>query len=430
MRATLLTSNQCVGRAFFNKLLSQKINLLILTMFCSLPVFSLEILGVEKQDADLLVGCLYPLTGPAGQHGRDTITSIQMALDKINAQNDGSPKLSVIIEDTKNKQSRAREIARQFIENEQVDLLCGVLNSGIAHQISMLAKETKTLFIGAGHASSGLISESLHPWYFRVSNDSQQSMQAGARFLKALQKRNNWETLAYIGPDYDYGHQILLDLLDALDNLEVKYTIEAEYYPKLMETDYSYYIDALVKKDADIIISGHWGNDFVSFVRQAKQSTLFQRSKLAGFEQAGGYYNLARLGTDLPLGSMLGARHHNNWPATTMNENYVSGFQIRSGHYPAHTGQDAYSAIIAIASAWKIAKNKDVEGVRAALPGLQLSLPEDPPGFQSWIDPVTQQIIQAVAIGEVVSNENYPPAKLMLDNWQVFYPLKKPPARN
>ena len=251
-------------------------------------------------------------------------------------------------------------------------------------------------------------------------------MQAGARYLKQLQQRNQWKTLAFIGPDYDYGHQIWLDLLNTLDQLQVEYRIVAEYYPKLMETDYSYYIDALSAKDPDILISGHWGNDFVSFVRQAKQSSLFERTKLAGFEQAGGYYNLSRLGNDLPLGSMLAARHHNNWPSTLSNKRFVKGFQRRSGHYPAHTGQDAYSAIIAIAQAWKQAKKKNIEGVRAALPGLKLSLPEDPVGFQSWIDPATHQIIQAVAIAENIKNENYPPAKLMLDNWQVFHPLKKP----
>ncbi len=407
--------------------LSRILVLLLLTLLGGRFAIALEALGVAQQDADLRIGCLYPLTGPAGQHGRDTITSISMALDYLNMQNDGAPKLSVIIEDTKNKQSRARKIARQFIEKEQVDILCGVLNSGIAHEISMLAKKSKTLFIGAGHASSRLINESLHPWYFRVSNDSLQSMQAGARYLKALQPRTQWKTLAYIGSDYDYGHQVWLDLMNTLDSLNVNYSIAAEYYPKLMETDYSHYIDALAKKSPDIVISGLWGNDFVSFVRQAKQSTLFSHSKLAGFEQAGGYYNLARLGTDLPLGSMLAARHHNNWPATARNKSFVKGFQRRSGHYPAHTAQDAYSAIIVIAQAWKVANIKNVAGVRAALPGLKLSLPEDPAGFQSWIDPQTQQIIQAVAIGEVVPNDNYPPAKLMLDNWQVLYPYKQLP---
>ncbi|MBQ0785008.1 MAG: ABC transporter substrate-binding protein, partial [Amphritea sp.] len=166
------------------------------------------------------------------------------------------------------------------------------------------------------------------------------------------------------------------------------------------------------------------GDDFVFFIRQANSTQLLQKSKLVGFEQAGGYYNLSRLGEDLPSGLALAARHHNNWPDTEANRNFVEQFYVRSGHYPTHTAQDAYSVIIAIAEAWKVAETKDVKGVRLALPGLSLSLPEDPPGFQSWIDPTTHQIMQAVAIGETMPNSHYPPAKRMLGNWRVFLPLK------
>ncbi|MEH6579057.1 MAG: ABC transporter substrate-binding protein [Amphritea sp.] len=383
-----------------------------------------QFLGVPEQQADLKLGCLYPMTGPAGQNGRDTVVSIAMALEKVHRQADDFPKLNVVIEDTKNKQFRATEIARQLIDQQQVQVLCGVLNSGIALEISDLARTTQTLFVGGGHASSQLTNDALHPWYFRVSNDSNQSMIAGARYLHELQQKNGWKTLAYIGPDYDYGHQILLDILNAMDGLNVEYSIVAEYYPKLMETDFSNYIDALSEKAPDIIISGHWGDDFVSFVRQANATQLLQQSKLVGFEQAGGYYNLSRLGEDLPLGLALAARHHNNWPDTEANRNFVQQFYTRAGHYPTHTAQDAYSVIIAIAEAWKVAATKDVDGVRLALPGLSLSLPEDPPGFRSWIDPETHQIMQAIAIGETMPDDSYPPAKRMLGNWRIFLPVR------
>jgi len=306
-------------------------------------------------------------------------------------------------------------------------VLCGVLNSGIALEISDLARTTQTLFIGGGHASSQLTGDALHPWYFRVSNDSKQSMIAGARYLKELQQKTGWKTLAYIGPDYDYGHQILLDILNAMDARSVDYRIVAEYYPKLLETDFSNYIDALVEKAPDIIVSGHWGDDFVAFVRQANGTGLLRRSKLVGFEQAGGYFNLSRLAGDLPSGLALAARHHNNWPETEANRTFVQQFYRRAGHYPTHTAQDAYSVMIAIAEAWKAAERKDVEGVRLALPGLRLSLPEDPPGFRSWIDPHTHQIMQAVAIGETQPDDRYPPARRMLGNWRVFLPVE--PAR-
>jgi branched-chain amino acid transport system substrate-binding protein len=61
-----------------------------------------------------------------------------------------------------------------------------------------------------------------------------------------------------------------------------------------------------------------------------------------------------------------------------------------------------------------------VDKVIRALEGLCLDLPEDPEGFTSCIDKDTHQIAQAQAIGEVVVNGAFPPARVMLGNWRVY----------
>ena len=65
---------------------------------------------------------------------------------------------------------------------------------------------------------------------------------------------------------------------------------------------------------------------------------------------------------------------------------------------------------------------KDLEGIERAFEQLSLTTPEDPPGFQSSMDPVTHQIRQVMAIGETVKDPRYPPAKVMLGNWRIYYP--------
>ncbi|MOA45930.1 hypothetical protein D3C78_1683780 [compost metagenome] len=62
----------------------------------------------------------------------------------------------------------------------------------------------------------------------------------------------------------------------------------------------------------------------------------------------------------------------------------------------------------------------DAPDLIRALEGLEIALPEDPPGFVSWIDPLTHQIQQTQAIGTPVLNNDYPPAKVMLGNWVVY----------
>ncbi len=389
----------------------------------------------QAEEPQLTVGCLYPLTGPMGFFGRDADVAIQMALDRLDQLNQEYlktdnprlyPRLQVLIEDSKGKRHRSLTLARQLVEEQGVDILCGVVYSSIAHEISAYAEQQKMLFIGAGHSSSRLTREPVNPWYFRVNNDSRQSMRVGARYLKEMRSEKAWSTLAYVGPDYDYGHQAFDDLVEGLEALGVPFKITGEYFPKLWEPDYSSYIEALLASPPDIIICNFFGDDFANFLRQAHLQGLLEVSLLANFDTGGGYDVLAALGNDLPPGVILSGQHHNNWPDTPRNRAFVTEFHRRSGRYPNFMAQSGYAAILAIAEAWRQAETTDAEGIRKSLEGLKLSLPEDPPGFQSWIDPDSHQIMQSIAIGESVPNEEFPPAKRMLGNWKVYLPELRP----
>jgi branched-chain amino acid transport system substrate-binding protein len=99
----------------------------------------------------------------------------------------------------------------------------------------------------------------------------------------------------------------------------------------------------------------------------------------------------------------------------------VETFHRLEGRFPTYAAEGAYSGIIAIAEAVRRAGPRgSTDQLVKALEGLRLELPEDPPGFTSWIDPETHQIAQAQAIGEVVPDDRFPPAKVMLGNWVVY----------
>jgi len=137
---------------------------------------------------------------------------------------------------------------------------------------------------------------------------------------------------------------------------------------------------------------------------------------------AGGNYELmSATGAELPLGLVLSARHHNNWPETEANKEYVAKFFKRTGRYPTYAAEGAYAGIYAIAQAVdKVGSPDDTEALVKALEGMKIPLPEDPEGFTSYIDPETHQIVQGQAIGVTVPDDRFPPAKRMLGNWKVY----------
>jgi len=402
-------------------------------LLCMIFIFgaSFQPLRVVAETLPVKIGCLYPLTGPGGLYGRDSSIAIQMAQKHIQSlESEDYPKLDIRIEDTRSKSLRSVQIARKFIKQEKVDFLCGVVSSNIARAVSDEAKKHETFFIGTDHASPTLVTQSLHPYYFRVSNGTRQSMLAGAKYIAENHPSPSSPLkIAFIGPDYEYGYQAWDDLRKFLVHEGVKLSVVGEYWPKLFETDYTAYIQQLLQSDIDIVVSGHWGLDLVTFVKQASQQNLFEQLQFMNFDAGGNYEILAELGNDMPLGLVLSARHHVNWPHTEQNKQFVEEFHERAGRYPSYAAQGAYTGILAIAEAVRQAGGfSDKNKIRAALEQLELQLPEDPDGFRSFMDPEAHQLMQTQAIGKTIFNNGFPPATTQLGEWKIYYPPKAWPS--
>lgn len=379
--------------------------------------------GAAPAAADATVGCMFPLAGRAAIYGRDSIAGMKLALADLAAEGPpgAAPRLRILVEDDRSKASVATRIAENFISRDKARFLCGVVSSGVAQAVSRVSRERQVIMIGTDHASSRLTIEDYHRHYFRLSNDTWTSMAAGARYLADLQKKNGWRRLAFIGPDYDYGHIAWRDLEDALGSIGVRYEQAGHLWPRLYEPDYTAYIAELLAAKPDVVVTALWGGDFIAFLKQALAAGLLEKTRLANFDTGGNFDVLASLGEQIPRGLILSARHHNNWPDTPRNRKFVDDFYRLEGRFPTYAAEGAYAGIMAIGRAMALAgKRASNEKLIHTLEGLHLALPEDPDGYVSHIDPETHQIIQAQAIGEVVANSAFPPSKAMLGHWVVY----------
>ncbi|MEO9587034.1 MULTISPECIES: ABC transporter substrate-binding protein [Marinobacter] len=396
----------------------------------SAPTVGRVELGADHTGANATVACMYPMTGRSSSFGRDSIVAIQLALEELSSDPD-APRLRVIVDDSRSKASFAVRMAEDFIEQDNANILCGMVSSGVGMAVSRLAKRRKTIMVGTDHASSRASLEEGHRYYFRVSSDTWYSHAAGARYLKELQDKTGWQKLAFLGPDYEYGRVAWRDLRQALEQNDVQFEETGTYWPKLYEPDYSLYIQALLESPPDVLVVSLWGGDFIAFLEQARTTQLFSRMRVASFDAGGDYETLVSLEDDPPEGLILSARHHVNWPPTERNRQFVNRFHKLSGRYPSYSAQGAYAGMLTIARAIRMAGDvTDTDAMIEALEGLEIPLPKDPEGYVSYIDPDTHQIVQAQAIGTPVANDQYPPARVMLGNWVVYdaESLKPSPA--
>lgn len=400
-----------------------------LGLILALPAQAALTLGASAEEAEVKVGCLFPLNGRGGLYGRDSAVGIQLAFEWLARQQADYPKIRVMIEDSRSKPSRATRLVRDFIRHEGVRFICGVVNSDIAWQVTQVVEQEKAFFIGTDHASSRLTSGEVSPYYFRVNNDSRQSMAAAAAYI-----RDNFEIsrrqplrLSYLGPDYDYGYSMLQDLRRSLTAQGVHHELVTALWPRLYEADYTPYIQALTEQPTDLIVNSLWGGDLVAFLQQAGKTTLLQHAPFANFDTGGNYEVLSALGADMPEGMILSARHHNNWPDTPYNRWFVRRFHELSGRYPSYAAEGAYAGILAIAEAVRgSGLDATDDELRQAFEQLELKLPEDPPGFTSHMDANSHQLQQVIAIGISQPDSRLPPARRLLTDWHFYYPQALP----
>lgn len=389
---------------------------LILAAALLFPVVS------QAQENVIKIGAIYPMTGRAGLYGLDSVAAMEMAMEEINAKGGAAGyKFDALSTDSKVKPDYSVRVAKRYIEEDKVNFLFGVVSSGVGLAVTEVSKQYKKIFIGTDHAATELTADNLQPYYFRVSNNTYQSMAAGALYLKELQATKPWKKIAYIGPDYSYGHSQWDELRYNLDKLGVKYEVAGEHWPKLAQPDYTAFITTIMNDKPDILVTGFWGGDTVAFIKQAIPYGLFDKMLYFQPDAGGNYELMSAMGDELPNGLVLGARHYNNWPETEANKTFVENFHKRTGRYPSYSAEGAYVGVYAIAYAVeKVGNPDDSDALVKALEGMKLKMPEDPEGFTSYIDPASHQIVQVQAIGVTEPNDKFPPAKKMLGSWKVF----------
>ncbi len=392
----------------------------------ALLVLSWEVVVALSAEKDIRIGCLFPTTGRAGRYGLDAMEAAKMAAEEIN--NKGGvlgKKIELLFTDEKPDPTFCVRVAKRYILEDKVNFLMGVVSSAVGLAVTEVSKEHKVIFVGTSHATTKTSVENWHPYYFRIGANTITGMRSGALFAE----KKPWKKYYYIGPDYEYGQVQWTDFWPFLKKLRPDVEGVGESWPKLYEPDYTPYITAILRGNPDVLVSGLWGGDTVAFIKQAEPYGLFNKMDYFHPDVGGNYEVFEALGEKMPKGLIMGTHHHLNWPDTDLNKEYVKKFHDKVGHYPITIGANSYVGVYFIAKAIEEAGSVDnVEALVKAMEAIKIRTPLDPPGYTSWIRPLTHDIMQWRAIGVTEPNDKYPPARYMLGKWIVFPPEKIIPS--
>jgi branched-chain amino acid transport system substrate-binding protein len=75
-------------------------------------------LGATAAEADVTVGCMFPMTGRSAIYGRDSVGGIRVALERLAQQRGRVPRVRVLVDDSRSKTAYALRLAEDYVLRE------------------------------------------------------------------------------------------------------------------------------------------------------------------------------------------------------------------------------------------------------------------------------------------------------------------------
>jgi len=313
------------------------------------------------QSGAIKVGVLAPLSGVYASLGTNKVNGIKMLFTE-KGMKVGGRTIEMTIEDTEAKPQEGLRKARKLVEQDNVDILLGVISSAIGYALKDYVGRAKKVWVTTGAAADGIFKKANNnPYAFRSSLSTWQANDPMGTWLG----EKGFKRVFITGPDYAMGREAL----EAFDRtFKVKGATRAgEAYPQLGTTDFAPYLAEIKRANPDLVYASFAGSDAVRFVQQ------YASFGLKGAIQLAGYGYLAEEDTFEAQGAAVeGVFSTLNWAYgidTPLNKAFVQGFQAKHGRVPTDNEGQAYNGVRTIFEGVKLAKSVKPGDVAKALRG-------------------------------------------------------------
>jgi branched-chain amino acid transport system substrate-binding protein len=374
-------------------------------------------IAVAAQQGPIRVGALMELTGVFAPNGRDALDGFNLYLEEVKAQA-GGRKVEVIVEDTAGKPDVGLTKARKLVESDKVQVLTGIVSTGIALAVSPYAREKKVPLVISADAGANYITmpgKLLNPYVVRASQTGRGPGAAAADWAY----KQGWRRVALVASDYAGGLEVMGSFARVFCFRGGQ--VVQEQYPPLGTPDFGPYITNLERK-VDGVILFTPGADGLRFARQYIEAGLKGKVPLMDiYGQATFEPNLPQLG-DTGLG-ILSALHYTAAIKSAENERFVKAFRAKTGRLPTDNGPDGYvGARTIVEAANTLGGNiEDADKFVAAMKQVKFPSPKGPIAYDQYGNVIQSQYVRRV---EKVGNEYLNVPLATYDSVTQFWPFE------
>ncbi len=217
------------------------------------------------QDKNVKLGVLDDMSGLyADLGGAGSVVAAQMAIEDSGLVAKGW-KIDIVSADHQNKPDVGVNIARQWIDQDKVDSLFGVLSSGVALAVTGVAKEKNVVYMNSGAASSDLTGSACTPNIVHWTYDTYLLANGTG---KAVVKAGG-DSWYFITADYAFGQALERDTTAVVVANGGK-VVGSVKHP-LNSSDFSSFLLQAQASKAKIIGLANAGGDTTNAIKQASE---------------------------------------------------------------------------------------------------------------------------------------------------------------
>lgn len=356
--------------------------------------FLASVATAAAQTKEVVIGIIYPLSGPVAQVGKDAIAAVETAVQIVNESHDldmplakdaglsglDGAKIRLVIGDHQGKPDIGQGETERMINQESVSAMYGAYHSSVTAAASQVTERAGIPWVNGASTSPQLTTRGFK-YFFRVTPHDGEFSELMFEFADNFQKKQDqkFESVAIIHEDTLWGadsgrvqNQLAKDKgYNVLENISYR----------AKTTSLSSEVQRLKSADADMLLPSSYTSDAVLFLRTAKE--LDYNPKLLVAQNAG--Y------TDPSFLETMGKDAEGVITRSPFNTDLAERIPLIgkvNELFKAHTGgrdlsdvpARAFTGFIALADAINRAGSTDPEKIRQALtetdiPASQLIVP-------------------------------------------------------
>ncbi|HYD63731.1 MAG TPA: ABC transporter substrate-binding protein [Noviherbaspirillum sp.] len=214
-------------------------------------------------------GVYADVDGPAGAE------AVKMAIADLGGAVNGK-KIELLVADHQNKADIAASKAREWFDQQGVDMLIGGTNSGANLAMAKLAAEKKKVFFSVGAATSRLTNEECTPYTVHYAYDTV----ALARGTGGAIVKSGGKDWYFLTADYAFGASLEKDTAEVVKSSGGK-VVGSVKHP-LSASDFSSFLLQAQSSKAQILGLANAGGDTINSIKAANEFGVTKSMKLAG----------------------------------------------------------------------------------------------------------------------------------------------------